>query len=97
MLSFIFIAVCDYIKDTRSKIIGKEATILDCLEWFNKIGKQATITWKGYFKSNKIDGRGQCEIVAFKIDLSKPYLFQQSEELISFFYDCLIMSKKARF
>ncbi len=80
---------CGYIKDTRSKIIGKKPTILDCLEWINKIGRQATITWKGYFKSNKIDNRGQYEIVAFKIDLSKPYLKDQSEELINFLYELL--------
>ncbi len=73
----------------KCKIIGKEPTILDCLEWINKIGKQATITWKSYFKSNIIDNRGLPEIVAFKIDLSKPYLKDQSEKLINFLYGLL--------
>ncbi len=78
---------CDYIKDTRSKIIGKEPMLNDVLEWLEK-GKSANtfnINSRGALFIEFSATNGYCGIW----DLSKPYLHQQSEELINFLYELL--------
>ncbi len=79
---------CDYIKDTRSKIIGKEPMLNDVLEWLELI--QPKSSWSSY--AITMDGRlidVFAEITICKIDLSKPYLKDQSEKLINFLYELL--------
>ncbi len=70
------------------KIIGKEPTILDCLEWIKLV--QPKSSWSSY--AIIMDGRlvdTFAEKTICKVDLSKPYIKDQSEELVNFLYGLL--------
>ncbi len=77
------------IEDNNSpyKIIGKEPMLNDVLEWIEK-GKSANtfnINSRGAIFMEFSATSGYCGMW----DLSKPYLHQQSEELINFLYELL--------
>ncbi len=71
------------------KIIGKEPMLTDVLEWLNILNVKAEITDRGMLYAIKKDNIPMRDYISVKIDLSKPYLKDQSEELINFLYKFL--------
>ncbi len=79
------------------EIIGKEPMLNDVLEWINIVigetQRVVSIDVYGKMRSAYMMGRGLGAIrtleMSSKWDLSKPYLHQQSEELINFLYELL--------
>ncbi len=77
----------DVINKSNIQIIGKEPTILDCMEWAGIISEYSVNIDRHSFNLmgdfvNGVSG-GSCEI-----DLSKP-LLKENKELIDFLYELL--------
>ncbi len=76
-------------KPKKEEIIGKEPTILDCMEWLDKKEYKVELTGRGLFYAVIGKDHPMKKAISCRVDLSKPYLKDQSEELINFLYELL--------
>ncbi len=77
------------IEDLGYEIIGKEPMLNDVLEWFNKKEFKTELTGQGLLYAVIGKDHPMKKAISCRVDLSKPYLHQQSEELITFLYELL--------
>ncbi len=76
-------------KKEIKEIIGKEPTILDCMEWLNKKEYKVELTGQGLLYAVIGKDHPMKKAISCRVDLTKPYLKDQSEEFINFLYGLL--------
>lgn len=71
-------------------IIGKELMLSDILEWISKLKDKVSFEIDTFFMYKHISNVSGWEFYKHtKWDLSKPYLKEQSKELINFLYELI--------
>lgn len=79
------------LSENTFQIIGHDIMLNDVLEWLDDNKKDYGFNGEGYFyKEKRNEGLAGKELYNFvQWDLSKPYLKDQSEELIKFLYNII--------